>query len=80
MFDESDPELLKIYCVIFVEKASQKKIIVGKQGSRIRDIGTKARQDIEKLLGTHVYLRLFVKVVEDWRNREQNLEELGIRE
>jgi GTP-binding protein Era len=80
MFDESDPELLKIYCAIFVEKASQKKIIVGKQGSRIRDIGTKARQDIEKLLGTHVYLRLFVKVVEDWRNREQNLEELGIRE
>jgi len=80
MFDESEPELLKIYCAIFVEKASQKKIIVGKQGSRIRDIGTKARQDIEKLLGTHVYLRLFVKVVEDWRNREQNLEELGIRE
>ena len=80
IFDESDPELLKIYCAIFVEKASQKKIIVGKQGSRIRDIGTKARQDIEKLLGTHVYLRLFVKVVEDWRNREQNLEELGIRE
>ncbi|HTK38399.1 MAG TPA: GTPase Era [Pyrinomonadaceae bacterium] len=80
MFDESDPDLLKIYCSIYVERASQKKIIIGKQGSRIRDIGTKAREDIEKLLGTHVYLRLFVKVVEDWRNREQNLEELGIRE
>jgi len=80
MFDESDPELLKIYCAIYVERASQKKIIVGKQGSRIRDIGIKAREDIEKLLGTRVYLKLFVKVVEDWRNREQNLEELGIRE
>jgi len=63
-----------------VERASQKKIIIGKQGSRIRDIGTKARGDIEKLLGTHVFLKLFVKVVEDWRNREQNLAELGIRE
>jgi GTP-binding protein Era len=80
MFDESESELLKIYCAIYVEKPSQKKIIIGKQGSRIKDIGTKAREDIEKLLGTHVYLRLFVKVVEDWRNREQNLEELGIRE
>lgn len=80
MFDESDPALLKIYCTIYVERTSQKKIIIGKQGSRIRDIGTKAREDIEKLLGAHVYLKLFVKVVEDWRNREQDLEDLGIRE
>src|SRR4029079_7360815 len=58
MFDESDPELLKIYCSIYVERESKKKIIIGKQGSRIRDIGTKARGDIEKLLGTHVFLKL----------------------
>lgn len=80
MFDETDPGMLKIYCAIYVERPSQKKIIIGKQGSRIKDIGTKAREEIEKLLGTRIYLKLFVKVVEDWRNREQNLGELGIHE
>lgn len=80
MFDESDPELIKIYCAIYVERPSQKKIIIGKQGTRIRDIGTKARMDIENLLGKQVFLKLFVKVVEDWRNRERDLDEIGIRE
>ena len=80
MFDESDPELVKIYCAIYVERPSQKKIIIGKQGARIRDIGTKARLDIENLLGKQVFLKLFVKVVEDWRNRERDLDEIGIRE
>jgi GTP-binding protein Era len=79
-FDESDPALLRIHCAVYVERPSQKKIIIGKQGSRIRDIGTKAREDIEKLLGTRVYLELFVKVVEDWRNREKDLNEMGILE
>ena len=80
MFDESNPELPKIYCAIYVERSSQKKIIIGKQGTRIRDIGTKARHDIENLLGKHVFLKLFVKVVEDWRNQERHLNEIGIRE
>jgi GTPase len=80
LFDESDPGLTRIFCAIYVEKPSQKKIIIGKQGTRIRDIGTKARADIEKLLGKHVFLKLFVKVVEDWRNREGDLDELGIHE
>ena len=80
VFDESDPKLLKIYCAIYVERPSQKKIIIGKQGSRIKDIGTKARMDIEKLVGRHVFLKLFVKVVEDWRNRERNLDDIGIGE
>lgn|ERR1035437_5525819 len=80
LFDESDPKLTRIFCAIYVEKPSQKKIIIGKQGARIKDIGTKARADIEKLLGKHVFLKLFVKVVEDWRNREQDLDEMGIRE
>ena len=47
-------------------------------GSRIKDIGTKARIDIEKLLGKHVYLKLFVKVVEDWRNQERTLDDIGL--
>jgi GTP-binding protein Era len=78
VYDESDPELLRIFCAIYVEKPSQKKIIIGKQGARLKDIGTKARLDIEKLTRSKVFLKLFVKVVEDWRNREQTLDELGI--
>lgn len=80
MFDESDPKLPKIYCAIYVEKPSQKKIIIGQQGSKIREIGTRAREDIEKFLGTQVFLKLFVKVVDDWRNQERRLDEIGIRE
>ena len=80
MFDESNPELPRIFCAIYVERDSQKKIIIGKGGARIRDIGTKARLDIENLLGKQVFLKLFVKVVENWRNREQDLNEIGISE
>jgi len=80
LFDESDPTLTQIFCAIYVERPSQKKIIIGKQGSRLKDIGTKARIDIEKLLGKKVFLKLFVKVVDDWRNSERELDEMGIRE
>ncbi len=80
VFDETDPGMTTIYCAIFVERASQKKIVIGKMGARIKDIGTKARIDIENLLGKKVFLKLFVKVVEDWRNRERDLDEMGIRE
>ena len=78
VFDETDPALTRIFCAIYVERSSQKKIVIGKMGSRIKDIGTKARIDIEKLMGHKVFLKLFVKVVEDWRNREQTLNELGL--
>jgi len=80
LFDDSDPNIVKIFCAIYVERPSQKKIIIGKQGSRIKDIGTKARMEVEKLLGRKVFLKLFVKVVEDWRNSERNLDDLGMRE
>lgn len=79
-WDESDPEQLRIYCAIYVERDSQKGIIIGKGGTKLKKIGTEARADIEKLLGRHVHLQLFVKVVEDWRNRERDLDEMGIRE
>jgi GTPase len=78
MFDETDPELPKIYCAIFVERTSQKGIIIGKGGEKLKQIGTKARRDIENLIGKKVYLQLFVKVEEDWRNRERALDEMGI--
>ena len=80
MFDETNPNMPKIFCAIYVERSSQKKIIIGKGGARIRDVGTRARADIEKLLGKQVFLKLFVKVVEDWRNQERSLDEIGIRE
>jgi GTP-binding protein Era len=79
-WDDSDPEITEIYCAIFVERSSQKSIIIGKGGSRVKDIGTAARMDIERLLGKRVFLKLFVKVVEDWRNRGGELDEMGIRE
>jgi GTP-binding protein Era len=78
VFDESDPNLLRIFCAIYVERPSQKKIIIGKQGTRIRDIGSKARVDIENLVGKQVFLKLFVKVVEDWRNLDRALDEMGL--
>lgn len=80
LWDESDPAITRIFCAIYVERDSQKKIIIGKGGSRIKDVGTKARVDIEKLIGKKVFLKLFVKVVEDWRNRERDLDEMGVRQ
>lgn len=79
-FDESDPALTRIYCAIYVERSSQKSIIIGKGGARIKETGTRARQDIERLLGGRVHLELFVKVEEDWRNSERALNDLGITE
>jgi len=64
--------------VIVVERGSQKKIIIGKGASRLKDIGIRARKDIEALLGHRVHLELFVKVEEDWRNKEQLLDEYGL--
>ena len=79
-YDESDPTATRIYCAVYVERPSQKGIIIGKQGMKLKKIGTEARVDIEKLLNKKVFLQLFVKVVADWRNREQNLDEMGIME
>lgn len=69
--------LTKIKAVIYCEKASHKPIIIGKKGEAIKRIGSYARADIEKLLDTQVYLELWVKVREDWRNKGTALKELG---
>lgn len=78
-WDESDPAQLRIYCAIYVERDSQKPIVIGKGGSKLKSIGTEARKDIEDMLGRHVHLQLFVKVVDDWRNKELQLDEIGVR-
>ncbi len=79
-YDETDPNVTRIQCAIYVERSSQKGIIIGKGGIKLKKIGTEARVDIEHLLGRKVFLQLFVKVVEDWRNRPQDLDEIGIVE
>ena len=65
---------------IVVSRDSLKKIIIGKQGSMLKTIGSEARADIEKMLGKSVYLELFVKTVKNWRNKEKYLVELGFDE
>ncbi|WP_062496679.1 GTPase Era [Paenibacillus cisolokensis] len=68
-----------IGAVIFVERDSQKGIIIGKNGAMLKEVGRLARQDIEALLGSKTYLELWVKVKKDWRNREHVLKDLGFR-
>jgi len=77
-FEEVREDFARIFCAIVVERASQKKIIIGKGASRLKDIGIKARQEIEALVGHRVHLELFVKVEEDWRNKENLLDEYGL--
>lgn len=71
-------DFARISCAIFVERASQKKIIIGKGGAAIKEVGIRARHDIEKLIGHRCHLQLFVKVEEDWRNKEGLLDSLGV--
>lgn len=77
-FEEVREDFTRIYCAIVVERPSQKKIIIGKGASRLKEIGTHARQEIEHLLGHRCHLELFVKVEEDWRNRMHLLNEFGL--
>ncbi len=79
-YDETEPGLTRIYCAIYVERDGQKSIIIGKGGAKLKKIGGDARLDIEKLIGGKVYLQLFVKVVQDWRNSERQLDEIGVQE
>lgn len=70
---------LPIYADIIVEKESQKGIVIGKNGQRLKNIGQRARQPIEALLHKHVFLSLTVKVSEDWRNKDSLLSSLGYK-
>ena len=75
--DLENESLTNINAVIVVERPSQKKIIIGSGGKMIKQIGTEARKELVMILGTKVYLELFVKVIEDWRNRNSELKKLG---
>lgn len=78
-WEEVRPDFTRIYCAIFVERQSHKKIIIGHGGLRLKETGTNARRDIERLLGHRCHLELFVKVEADWRDKEHLLDELGLQ-
>jgi GTPase len=73
----ADQPLLDIYAAMIVEQDSQKGIMIGHRGSRLRKIGAAARHQIEALLGTPVYLDLRVKVLKEWQRDPQHLNRLG---
>jgi GTP-binding protein Era len=82
MIDEVNPregrdDLIDVHAVLFVERDSQKGIVIGKGGARLREVGTAARMQIEKLLGTKVYLELRVKVAKNWQRDPKQLGRLG---
>lgn len=75
--EEREDGLLELYASIYVERDSQKGIVIGKGGTRLRDTGEKARREIEKLLGRRVYLSLRVKVLKEWQRDPKALGKLG---
>ncbi len=77
---EETPKITRIGCVIFCEKKSHKGIIIGKQGKKLKGIGKAAREELEALLGTKIYLELWVKVRENWRDSDRALLEFGYKE
>lgn len=77
---DTDRGTVVIRATIYVERDSQRKIIIGRRGSMLKQIGTMARQDLEQFLGAPVYLDLWVKVKPDWREREGSLQSLGFRD
>jgi GTP-binding protein Era len=75
-FDEG-PHNIHIMAVIYVERDSQKGILIGRQGSMLKKVGSAARKDISTFFDKSVYLELFVKVEPNWRNRENKLKSFG---
>jgi GTP-binding protein Era len=77
MADRQETAPFYIRATVLVERESQKGIIIGQGGRQLKAIGQRARKGIEELLGRQVYLDLWVKVKEEWRDREESLHELG---
>ncbi|MBH0158493.1 MULTISPECIES: GTPase Era [Fictibacillus] len=80
MKEREEKNVVFVNATIIVERSSQKGIIIGKQGKMLKEIGKRARADIETLLGSRVFLELYVKVQNDWRNRQKQLTEFGFNE
>lgn len=73
-------DLVSIRAEIFCERESHKGMIIGKNGAQLKTIGSYARQDLEAFLGTKVYLNLWVKVKENWRDNQSNIANFGFRD
>ena len=69
--------MIHIHAVIYVERESQKGIIIGKQGKALKKVSTEARRDLERFFGKSIYLETFVKVDKDWRNSNKELRNFG---
>ncbi len=79
-FSERENGKVYIRCTIYVERDSQKRIIIGKKGSVLKEAGREAREEIQNLIGAPVFLDLWVKVTKDWKNKDYILRELGYKE
>ncbi|MDD1637044.1 MAG: GTPase Era [Methylococcaceae bacterium] len=77
---EELPGITKIYAIIWVERLTQKNIVIGKDGEMLKKVGTDARFDIEKLIGQKVYLQLWVKVKKNWSDNERAMQSLGFND
>ena len=75
--EKPEKKQISIRAVIYVERDSQKGILIGKKGDFLKKVGTEARLELEKVLGCKVYLETWVEVSPDWQNDEQELKELG---
>lgn len=80
MKEKKSGDLVHIMATIIVERDSQKGIVIGKQGRMLKEVGQRARKEIEQLLGSKVFLELWVKVQKDWRNKSTQLKEFGFKE
>jgi len=74
---EGRPDLMDVHAIMYVERPSQKAIVIGSKGARLKDVGSRARQQIEALLGTRVYLDLRIKIAKDWQRDPRQLRRLG---
>lgn len=77
---EELPGITKIYAIIWIERLTQKNIVIGKEGEMLKKVGTDARFDIEKLIGQKVYLQLWVKVKKNWSDNERAMQSLGFND
>jgi GTP-binding protein Era len=77
MLPREGRDLMDVHAIVYVERPSQKAIVIGRGGERLKAVGTQARSSIEKLLGTPVFLDLHVKVAKDWQRNPKQLRRLG---
>ena len=77
---EEKKDIIKLGVLIVIDRENIKKIIIGKNGSMLKKIGSEARLDLEEYFGKKVYLSLYVKVIKNWRDREGLIKELGLQE